>query len=190
VRRARSALNLAEGEEPPRATVVLRGGTHSLRETLQLGAHDSHMTFQAFPGEDATVSGAVPVTAKWTKAAAPKRDAYEWKPGAADAQFILETGTAPAPRAPPPPSAISPRPRQTLTLVSRYQARCRASRRLRSTAGEVVCAPTCVCVCARACVCVCVCVRVCVRVCVTEHLPHTRSHFTPKLSTLTAPCAH
>ena len=42
-------------------TVVLRAGTHYLLDTLALGVADSGLTLQAFPGEDAWVSGGIPL---------------------------------------------------------------------------------------------------------------------------------
>jgi hypothetical protein len=43
-------------------TIVLRNGTHFLTSTIALGAGDAGLQITAFPGEEAWVSGAVPVT--------------------------------------------------------------------------------------------------------------------------------
>jgi hypothetical protein len=49
------------------ATVLLRGGTYYLDETLFLGAADAQLTFAAFPGEQVTLSGGVPFSPQWTQ---------------------------------------------------------------------------------------------------------------------------
>lgn len=46
-------------------TIVLRAGTHYLTATVALTAADSGLQFTSAPGEEAWVSGAVPVTAAW-----------------------------------------------------------------------------------------------------------------------------
>ena len=87
VRRARSgALRGA------RATIVLRAGVHALAATLQLHAADSGLTLQSYPDEAATISGAKPVTVPWTRTTPPPRSAYEYRPGAVDDGFNLQTG--------------------------------------------------------------------------------------------------
>ena len=56
-----AARDAVRRRRPPRAraraTVVLRGGSHSLRETLVLTAQDSGVTYTAYPGETPVVSG-------------------------------------------------------------------------------------------------------------------------------------
>jgi hypothetical protein len=93
--RAHRAASAGGAVEP--AAIVLRGGTHFLRETLQLGAGDSHLAFQAFPGEDAVMSGSVPVTGvTWTPWTPAARPAYEWRPGGpGEGSFSLEVSTHP-----------------------------------------------------------------------------------------------
>ena len=85
----------ASGDYSERSTVVLRAGTHHLLSSLELGPQDSHITFQSYPGEDAAISGTVPVSGvTWTKEAAPSRPAYEWRPGTTgEGGFTLEKGT-------------------------------------------------------------------------------------------------
>eukprot|EP00729_Bicosta_minor_P012267 gene12267-26219_t len=50
------------------AAVVLRAGVHYLSTTLQIGQNLSGLTLQNYPGEEAWISGGVPITAAWTKA--------------------------------------------------------------------------------------------------------------------------
>ena len=87
VRRARTGA--LQGSH---ATIVLREGVYPLAATLQLDAADSHLTLQAYPDEDATISGATPLTVPWTRASPPPRAAYDWRPGTSDAGFNLQTG--------------------------------------------------------------------------------------------------
>ena len=47
------------------AHVVLKGGTHFLSETVELGAADSHLTIRNANGEHAVVSGGVNLTTNW-----------------------------------------------------------------------------------------------------------------------------
>ena len=77
----RSARVAAKVSAPlaPRATLVLRAGTFFLggadAGTLQLTAADSRVTFQAYPGEDVFISGAVPLTgAVWAPSTPPARE--------------------------------------------------------------------------------------------------------------------
>jgi hypothetical protein len=59
----------------PRATVVLREGTHYLGHTLVLGPDDSRLTITSVAGEEAVVSGGTPITGlTWRKAGAPLPD--------------------------------------------------------------------------------------------------------------------
>ena len=48
-----------------RAWVVLRGGTHYLTRTLELGARDSFLSFVSHAGEAAAMSGAMPIDTAW-----------------------------------------------------------------------------------------------------------------------------
>jgi hypothetical protein len=50
-----------------RITIYLRGGTHYLRQTLQLDARDSGTTIRSYPGESAALSGGVPLSTKWRR---------------------------------------------------------------------------------------------------------------------------
>lgn len=94
VRKERAARGASQLTDADRATIVLRAGTHVLGETLTLGSEDSFLTFQAYPGEDAAVSGSVPLTGvTWTQGKAPARQGYEYRAGVADAGFTLETGS-------------------------------------------------------------------------------------------------
>jgi hypothetical protein len=64
-----------EFSSPPRATVVLREGTHYLGHTLVLGPDDSRLTITSVAGEEAVVSGGTPITGlTWRKAGAPLPD--------------------------------------------------------------------------------------------------------------------
>jgi hypothetical protein len=48
-------------------TVLLRGGTHRERATVHITAADSGLTISSYNGEDAIVSGAVPIDTKWKR---------------------------------------------------------------------------------------------------------------------------
>jgi hypothetical protein len=56
-----ASRGLAPGARPAR--VVLRNGTHYLNATISLGAADSGLRFEAFPGEAPVLSGALPLRA-------------------------------------------------------------------------------------------------------------------------------
>ena len=58
--RAKASL----GNKKP--TVLLREGTHYLSEQLVLGPEHSGLTLASYPGEDAVVSGGVPLDVKWS----------------------------------------------------------------------------------------------------------------------------
>ena len=95
IHRAVGAVRAARGSashhrllsEKDRAVLVLRAGVFHLGAkggTLQLGAADSFLTISAFPGEDAVISGGVPLeTLKWEAVpkAIPKRTLYEYRSG-------------------------------------------------------------------------------------------------------------
>jgi hypothetical protein len=49
----------------PNATVVLRGGTHYISDTLLLGSQHSGLTVMAYPGESPVVSGGVEIQVDW-----------------------------------------------------------------------------------------------------------------------------
>eukprot|EP01051_Picozoa_sp_SAG22_P013824 SAG22_NODE_1596_length_4037_cov_2.253682_5_plen_321_part_00 len=56
------AAGRADGE---RALVVLRGGTHYVTSTLELGPEDSDISILNMPGEAAAISGAKPLKTTW-----------------------------------------------------------------------------------------------------------------------------
>ena len=51
-------------------TIALRGGVHHLNSTLHLGQADSGLTLRACPGEEATLSAAVPLVTEWRPSSA------------------------------------------------------------------------------------------------------------------------
>lgn len=64
------------------ATLVLRAGVFHLRETLALTSADSQVTFQAYPGEDVSISGGVAVqNVSWAAFAPPNRTAWTYQSG-------------------------------------------------------------------------------------------------------------
>jgi len=64
---------------PPPATILLREGVHRLNATLRLQASDAGLTFGAYQGEVATVSGARALTLAWEPAPpAPRSGARVW----------------------------------------------------------------------------------------------------------------
>ncbi len=66
------ALAAARAAASPPSTIVLRGGTHRLAAPLELGAGDSGLTLQAFPGEVPVVSGGAPLAGlSWAPAPRP-----------------------------------------------------------------------------------------------------------------------
>ena len=86
-RKARG-LNATALSEADRAYIVLRAGTFFLgaaeHGTLQLGAADSFVTFQAHPTEDVIISGGVPLGGlSWESVpdAIPTRELYEYRSG-------------------------------------------------------------------------------------------------------------
>ena len=52
---------------PKPAAVVLRGGMHVLTESVILGAADSSLTLINFDGEQAWLTGALPLATHWQK---------------------------------------------------------------------------------------------------------------------------
>ena len=60
-----AALRAVRRSSRQRATVVLREGTHYMTSTLELGPQDSHMSFVNYPGEAASMSGAMPLATDW-----------------------------------------------------------------------------------------------------------------------------
>ena len=56
-----AAARVARASSPGAASIVLRGGTHVLSQTVVLGPQDSFTSFSAFPGEVPTITGALPV---------------------------------------------------------------------------------------------------------------------------------
>ena len=61
---ARRASLLPPAQRP--AAIVLGGGNHVLEATLELGPEHSNITFVSAPGEQAVVTGAVPLSLKWS----------------------------------------------------------------------------------------------------------------------------
>eukprot|EP01052_Picozoa_sp_SAG31_P002049 SAG31_NODE_69_length_28130_cov_15.318219_2_plen_950_part_00 len=59
-----AAVTAAAGR--PNTTINLRAGRHIVKETVQLTAAHSGLTIQNYNGEDAVVSGGVPLSPKWT----------------------------------------------------------------------------------------------------------------------------
>lgn len=53
---------------PKPAEIVLRGGVHRLRETLQLGAADAGLSIRAYDGETPTLSSGAVLTTAWEQA--------------------------------------------------------------------------------------------------------------------------
>ena len=78
------------GGVPTPATIILRGGSHFLPSPLQLGPGDSHITFAAYPGESASMSGGVPLDGlTWNKISPPSRSLWEARPGGLNGGFEL-----------------------------------------------------------------------------------------------------
>ena len=55
--------------EPYNTTIMMRGGIHSLSETMRLGAKDSGLAITGYPGEDVWLSGGIeiPSNTKWRR---------------------------------------------------------------------------------------------------------------------------
>lgn len=88
VREARSAACVSCAHTTAQASLVLRAGTFFLGSNeqgggpLQLTPADSHITFQAFPGEEVFISGGTALTGvTWQPSGAPARAAYDFRPG-------------------------------------------------------------------------------------------------------------
>lgn len=58
--------------------VILKGGTHFVEDTIQIGSGDSHLTIRNANGEHAVVSGGINLTTAWTPSTACK-GCYEAK---------------------------------------------------------------------------------------------------------------
>jgi hypothetical protein len=70
--RAQNAARALRKKENRGATVLVRGGTHLLKQTLQFGPEDSGtqerpLVFAAYPGEQPVVSGAVKIPGPWAR---------------------------------------------------------------------------------------------------------------------------
>ncbi|KAJ9459773.1 hypothetical protein DIPPA_11417 [Diplonema papillatum] len=63
MRRLRSGKNKAANP----ATLVLRGGKHRLKRTLNFTSEDSFLTVQNYPGEEAGISGTIPLQPSWKR---------------------------------------------------------------------------------------------------------------------------
>lgn len=88
IRATRAAKGFVSASKAPRAYLVLRAGTFFLGKTLTLTPEDSNVNFQAFPGEDAVISGAVPISGvTWNSAPVPSYPAWEYRAGVLDAGF-------------------------------------------------------------------------------------------------------
>jgi hypothetical protein len=86
VRTVRTTHGRSALSEADRAVIVLREGVFHLGGvgTLQLGPADSFLTIQAYPGEQAVVSGGIPLdNLQWEAVpeAVPKRSLYEYRSG-------------------------------------------------------------------------------------------------------------
>ena len=60
-------------------TIVLRAGIHHLAAPLRLTAQDSGLTLQNYPGEEAWLSGATPLTPQWEPWSAAPEGSNVWK---------------------------------------------------------------------------------------------------------------
>jgi hypothetical protein len=60
-----AALRAVPRAPGQRALVILRGGTHYMTSTLELGPADSHVSIVNYPGEVASMSGAMPIATNW-----------------------------------------------------------------------------------------------------------------------------
>eukprot|EP01079_Euglenida_sp_SAG-EU17-18_P010637 gene10638-1933_t len=69
------------GADQP-AAIILRDGTFHLPAPLELGSADSYLAFQAYPGEQAVVSGALPLSVQWQPHTPPGRSPFEFRSGA------------------------------------------------------------------------------------------------------------
>ena len=63
-----AALKLCAGKATK--AVILRAGVHFLAETLEVDAALSELVVQNYPGEEAWISGGIPLTASWTPSTA------------------------------------------------------------------------------------------------------------------------
>ena len=59
------ALDKAAQTKSGGLTVLLRGGTHYLKDTLTLGPQHSNLTLAAYPGEKPVVSGGKQLNVQW-----------------------------------------------------------------------------------------------------------------------------
>jgi hypothetical protein len=88
---ARARLQQARGgDASTRApfAIVLREGTFYLGSTIQLDSRFSFVSFQAYPGEEVSISGATPIQdVKWEPFKPPPRASYETKQGCLAVQF-------------------------------------------------------------------------------------------------------
>jgi hypothetical protein len=79
----------------PPATIVLRAGTFYLGASgpLELGPADSNTVFQSYPGEEAVISGGVPLSGiSWQPATPPHRSPYEYRAGVLAEGFDVAPG--------------------------------------------------------------------------------------------------
>ena len=78
----------AAGQTTAPFAVILRAGTFFLGSTINLDSADSHVSFQAYPGEQVSVSGGTPIKdVQWKPFKPPPRAAYETKQGCLAVQF-------------------------------------------------------------------------------------------------------
>ncbi len=107
VRAARAARGLTAAAAP-QAFLVLRAGTFYLPATLALTREDSHVTFQAYPGESVFLSGGVSLGAvSWTAATPPARAVWEYREGVLASGFDVL-----------PPASMTPAAAQTLCAAT------------------------------------------------------------------------
>ena len=108
---ALAAVRAARGlvTDAPRAYLVLRAGIYYFGNApLELTARDSQITFQAYPGEAADLSGGVPLGAiNWAPATPPARAVWEYREGSlADGFDVL------------PPATMTPAAAQALCVAT------------------------------------------------------------------------
>lgn len=87
---ARAQLQSAGKADASRSpfTIVLRAGTFYLGSTINLDSSSSFVSFNAYPGEQVSISGAAPIKGvTWAPFKPPVRAAYETKQGCLAVQF-------------------------------------------------------------------------------------------------------
>ncbi|KAJ9469344.1 hypothetical protein DIPPA_01757 [Diplonema papillatum] len=85
MRRLRSGKNKAANP----ATLVLREGKHHLKQTLNFTSEDSFLTVQNYPGEEAGISGTIPLQTMWKRESAMSANVYSTYVGG-----LMDTGVS------------------------------------------------------------------------------------------------